>query len=541
MEPFSRSKQVREQWSRALLAVAPLLAGVACNDAGSAPTEGVAEVKRALTDPVAVCNQDPRVTSGLVPLAVCAGARVFFDETFNGNGRTCGTCHPAQNNFTLDGSFISSLPATDPLFVAETKKATLGDLETAAIHMPDALIKENVDGTDDLPHKFVSRAVSHILSLSTSITRDPADNTSALVPQRTGWSGDGAPDGTLRTFLDGAIKQHFTQSLNRVVGPDFRLPTDTERDQVLAFQLAVGRTADINLGQVTFTDAGAASGKTAFMDPLVGRCNECHSNAGANALDSGKNRNFNTGTVTAPATPLVAIGKFADGRFLFDGGFGSGVGTPASPDFSTGLQGPAPDAFGDGTFNTPPLIEAADTGPFFHQHGFGTSSDPTATVESGVAFYATSLFLNSPAAKLLDAKFHAPVNVGPSIGVIARFLRVLNASFNLAMAKQRLDASRLLNIQYWGYRDDIQKGLLRLASKEIDDARRVLANGGSDLHAAQQTSLANAQTLLSQAIAATDPGVRKDRTESAITIVQAAKNAFGTNMTFQLGTGNLMF
>jgi len=544
MDTFSTSRHVRGHWIRALLAGAPLLVGIACNDAGSDPTadDAVTQVRSALTDPVAVCNQDPRVNSGLVPLTVCAGARVFFDETFNGNGRTCGTCHPAQNNFTLDGNFISSLSATDPLFVAETKKATLGDLETTALRMPDALIKENVDGTDDLPHKFVSRAVSHTLSLATSITRDPADNTSPLVPQRTGWGGDGAPDGTLRTFLDGAIRQHLTQSLNRVVGPDFRLPTNTERDQVLAFQLALGRTADVNLAQVTFTDTGAAAGKTAFMDPMVGRCNECHSNAGANALDSGKNRNFNTGTVTAPATPLVALGKFADGRFLFDGGFGVGVGTPPAPDFTVGFQGPAPDAFGDGTFNTPPLIEAADTGPFFHQHGFGTSNDPTATIESGVAFYGTSLFLNSPAAKLLDDKFHGPVTVGPpQVASIGRFLRVLNASFNLAMAKQRLDAARQLNIQYWAYRDDVQKGLLKLASKEIDDARRVLANGGADLHAAQQTSLANAQTLLSQAIAATDPAVRKARTESAITVVQSAKNAFGSNMNFQLGTGNLMF
>ena len=80
-----------------------------------------------------------------------------------------------------------------------------------------------------------------------------------------------------------------------------------------------------------------------------------------------------------------------------------------------------------------------------------------------------------------------------------------------------------------------------LFDEEIDDARRVLVNGGGDLHAAQQTSLVDAQTLLSQAIAATDPAVRKARTESAITIVQNAKNAFGTNMNFQLGTGNLMF
>lgn len=30
------------------------------------------------------------------------GRRIFFNETFDGNGRTCGTCHPATNNFALD-------------------------------------------------------------------------------------------------------------------------------------------------------------------------------------------------------------------------------------------------------------------------------------------------------------------------------------------------------------------------------------------------------------------------------------------------------
>src|SRR5262245_1433899 len=86
MDTFNRSKHVTKTWSRSLLAVAPLLVGVACNDAGPAPAdEEVEQVRSAIVDPVAVCNQDPRVNSGLVPLAVCAGARVFFDETFNGN------------------------------------------------------------------------------------------------------------------------------------------------------------------------------------------------------------------------------------------------------------------------------------------------------------------------------------------------------------------------------------------------------------------------------------------------------------------------
>src|SRR5204863_1818474 len=127
LRPLGR---VTQTWRQGLLVVGPLLAAVGCGDVSSAPAgEGLAEVRQAVTDPVGVCNQDPRVTSGLVPLSVCAGARVFFDETFGGNGRTCGTCHPAQNNYTLDQPFIASLPATDPLFVAENPAFNLGTLE----------------------------------------------------------------------------------------------------------------------------------------------------------------------------------------------------------------------------------------------------------------------------------------------------------------------------------------------------------------------------------------------------------------------------
>src|SRR3989442_14252268 len=54
---------------------------------------------------------------------ISRGARLFFEETFRGNGRTCGTCHPANNNFTIDPEFIAALPANDPLFVAEFNPA----------------------------------------------------------------------------------------------------------------------------------------------------------------------------------------------------------------------------------------------------------------------------------------------------------------------------------------------------------------------------------------------------------------------------------
>ena len=61
----------------------------------------------------------PDVPPDLKAELVAKGRRIFFNETFNGNGRTCGTCHPADNNFTIDSPFIARLAKDNPLFVAE--------------------------------------------------------------------------------------------------------------------------------------------------------------------------------------------------------------------------------------------------------------------------------------------------------------------------------------------------------------------------------------------------------------------------------------
>ncbi|HTV18250.1 MAG TPA: hypothetical protein VMG12_06255, partial [Polyangiaceae bacterium] len=180
---------------------------------------------------LAACAKDPRVQAGLVSQTICAGADIFFRETFEGNGRTCGSCHPASNNMTVDAPFINALHQSnpsDPLFVFETDP-NLSMLETGQIF--NGGILENVDDFGDPTHKFVHRSVPHVLSLATSLKPDPNDDTTDPPHERTGWSGDGAPgNGTLREFLTGAVEQHFPKTLARVAGVDFRVPTSQELD-----------------------------------------------------------------------------------------------------------------------------------------------------------------------------------------------------------------------------------------------------------------------------------------------------------------------
>ena len=54
------------------------------------------------------------------------GRQLFVAEKFAGNGRTCATCHRPEHHFTIDPTFIATLPATDPLFVAESNPVLAG-------------------------------------------------------------------------------------------------------------------------------------------------------------------------------------------------------------------------------------------------------------------------------------------------------------------------------------------------------------------------------------------------------------------------------
>jgi mono/diheme cytochrome c family protein len=361
---------------------------------------------------------------------VAKGREIFFNETFNGNGRTCGTCHREEENFTLTPAFIATLPPDDPLFVAETNPALAKNFENPRLMREFGLILENLDGFDDLENKFVMRGIPHTLALPTSVASPQGP--------RTGWSGDGAPgDGSLRSFATGAVIQHFTRTLNRVPGVDFRLPTDDELDALEAFQLSLGRRQDLVL-PLPLKGTVARRGQDIFLDNNLGKCNICHSNAGANAVIAGANAgnaNFDTGVENLPDQPARLTGE----KVPADDGFGRP---------------------GDGTFNTPPLVEAADSGPFFHNNAIET-------IEGAVAFYNGAAFNNSPSGRFLASTDPNGVGIrldATQVVEVAAFLRVLNAIENI-----RQSLAHLAN----GGRDEIRR-----AGFETDDAIRVLGAGG---------------------------------------------------------------
>jgi hypothetical protein len=408
---------------------------------------------------------------------VAFGRTLFFEQTFEGNGRTCGTCHREEDNFGLSPAFIATLPDDDPLFVAETNPDLGRGFENPRLLRSQGLIIENLDGFDDLDRVFVLRGTPHTIGLSTSVASREGP--------RVGWSGDGAPgDGSLRAFSTGAVIQHFTKTTNRIAGVDFRLPTDVELDALEAFVLSIGRQADPVL-PLPLTNAQAARGQQGFMSQSEGKCAFCHFNAGANADpvvfgENAGNLNFDTGVEDMPGKPQ------------------DGTGELVPPDDGFGVPG-------DGTFNTPALVEAADTAPFFHDSS-------VFTIEDAVDFYNSAAFNNSPAGRALAATTGSGIDLtDEQVVEIAVFLRVLNALENVRLARGYLrDAT--------GY-DGADRGArgLRLAPEEIGDAVTVLDGAGLHPEAvaelrgslelvadAQERRRSRRARLLARAIAALD-------------------------------------
>jgi len=242
--------------------------------------------------------------------------------------------------------------------------------------------------------------------------------------------------GTLNEFAVGALVQHFPKTLQRRPGIDFRLPTQGEVDALEAFQLFTGKQTAVDVTPIQFREPRANNGSALFLTG-AGLCTGCH----VDLLGSLDNPSFNTGVVALkPNLP-------------FDDGF-----------------------LHDGIFNIPPLIEAADTGPFFHNNA-------RQTIEDAVNFYVSEEFRTSPDGSGFDIQL-----TDAEQGDIAIFLRVLNAAENLREVRKRLLFVR-------DQRGAGNTSILTIALADTQDAINDLAQ--KNLNPVAQSNLADLkQTLI---------------------------------------------
>jgi hypothetical protein len=467
------------------------------------------------------------------------GENLFFNQTFNGNGRTCGTCHFAVDNFTIDTDLISTLPPSDPLFAAETQPPLIFDspqnrdpitgkprrFENPDLMRAFGLIVENLDGFGDLENRFTMRGVPHNIGMSVSVTRPSGSIGFPDGPdERTGWSGDGAPfgkfacptsttpniltKGTTRDFALGAVIQHFPRTMNRRFcgpQPDFRLPTDHELDAFGVFFFSLGRQAELNLvsgasDELILSDTRSEDGKVFFRDPEATNnkisCNNCHTNAGANSGIPDNNTNIDTN-----------VEEFIQNR-LGDHNF-TVVGEPRPIDGGFGLnpdgnfkelkpgKGNGNENFGDGTFNTVSLVESADTAPFFHAH-------VAFTLEESIEFYASDEFAAT------QENGVGIVLTTDQRDAVAAFMRAINALDNIEnLAKPRAEKAIQALLISNPNANDVVSFLLEVAIADTQDAIDVLEasdinnTGGLPVNAVKQ--LERAQQRFAQGQNANPP------------------------------------
>jgi len=381
------------------------------------------------------------------PTAACIekGRKLFETGTFGGNGRTCATCHPASNHFTIDVPFIKTLPRTDKLFVHE-QVAALRELETPLLRK-DGLICENLDGFADDPtarQSCVLRSVIATEGLKFTTAPDffegndttPAQG-ATFTPARPvfplaetlGWGGDGSPgDGSLRNFAIGAVVQHFPKTLMRTPGIDFVLPTEDELNAMEAFQLSLGRQTEMSLSP----------------DPLANN-SRFNCTAFNNTAACGANSTFKLQTMDqlkawlAVKPPLQGtLITFKDqmverGQILFFGGFPSrpdingnardirscsgchvqaGAGSAMAP--NSAISGNRSRATGASEDPRSPLCDTAAWGKIFNADGgFGQAAEGFPTTSNTCEISASTIF--TPIAGCFKTFTRTPVATTPPL------------------------------------------------------------------------------------------------------------------------------
>ena len=381
--------------------------------------------------------------------AIDRGFKLFTEETFEGNGRSCGVCHIPDAQYNINPNDIRRASWKERKLIFAT--STPG-LENPILVKKLALF--NVEGGDALNpeigeegHHPVFRGSMTVGPLALTTQGPPLPPglpmSSALKP-RTGWAGNGSPgapefttpggmtipadnfhhgqfdenaDGSIRAFANGAIAQHNPITLKRIAKTtacpdlsiddphaycdkpyDFRFASNAELDDMEAFQNWLGRRDELRIETLKFKNKHVIKGKALYMSNQAS-CNVCHADGGANFRAAAR----------APV-PSVNIAQHSDINALAEElSELTGVFIPEDPGLNVDPPGPNPG--GPFAFNGQPVIEAARKEAFFHNHGFRGS------IEKASEFYFTDTFINSEIGIALQGLLTGPAQGGDGTGI----------------------------------------------------------------------------------------------------------------------------
>ena len=385
--------------------------------------------------------------------AIDRGFTLFTDETFEGNGRSCGTCHIPGAQYNINPIDIKRASWKERKLIFATN---VPGLENPTLVKKLALF--NVEGGDALNPELgdehehpVFRGSMTVGPLALTTNGPPviADGIIQLGFQnpKIGWAGNGSPgapdespapglqqnpahplfqfhhgnkdinaDKSIRAFANGAIAQHNPKTLARIAKSsvcnpdinqpdapcdkpyDFRFATDAELDDMEAFQNWLGRRDEFRIETMKFKNKHAIKGKTLYMSNQAS-CNVCHADGGSGFRPA-----------AALPVPVANIHQHSGineeaARITAE----TGVFMPEDPGIL--ITPPPPnDITEPGAFNGQPVIEAARKITFFHNHGF------TGSIEKASEFYFTENFINSSIGGALQGLLTGPAQGGDGTG-----------------------------------------------------------------------------------------------------------------------------
>lgn len=370
--------------ARSASALAAMAALIGCGGGGG---DAAADVAPANSEDHEARERDALLAQGLPALValrkpefglldLLKGKRLFERETFDGNGRTCITCHSRDTGTVSpnDARQRFAVDPRDPLFIADGSDDGQGNGATRMLKDATVLVRIALPDNVSLVNDPLARSVVLRRGVPSTLNTPALDDKLML---------DGRQPNLLAQAA-GAIADHAQAQ---------REPRADELLQIAAFQhtpqffssftmlkfaytgakphLPTGRTEAERRGRRFFVDAEPSG------DLKTGLCAGCHSGPMLNETNE-----------FIPAPPFerggrfqsVAVSEFNDaGNPVLQWRFKNPDGTVtefASPDPGRALvTGDASDAESRNAFKIPSLWGAARTAPYFHDNSARTLDD----------------------------------------------------------------------------------------------------------------------------------------------------------------------
>ena len=326
--------------------------------------------------------------SGAAPGLILEGKRLFEQETFGGNGRTCQTCHSALTGTVSPADAQKRLAQNpnDPLFLHDGSDDGLGNGASRMLNDATVLVTIPLAANVSLLEDPDARTVTVRRAIATTMNSPALDEQIMLDGRQPSLEAQAA--GAILDHAQGvppsAAAAHAIAEFQRTNG-FFSSP------EVRRFALESGPAPELPKGQTASEKRGRRFFEDVPPDPTdgfkPGLCSHCHSGPLLNKTNQFAEAFIGLPIPAGQRFSNVGVSEFNAAQnpvhtFVFNKGTPQQV-TIASPDLGramvTGqLEQPVPLLDQVNSFKISPLRGIRHTAPYFHDNSAKTLEDVAA-------------------------------------------------------------------------------------------------------------------------------------------------------------------